>query len=273
MNLLHTYHHLIGDRGRLDESQAHAIVAEAVPHAVTTLGFPPGTALPVVASAVAPEVARGGSIIPAWPVRQADGSVVIEYVDDWGVLLAGLLATRRAVQSEPLLLAQRKWIGIANDVLQLFVVDPPPGSYSMVRHHALMLAAATTWLGATAFGAWRVAHAAAGAAFVRSCDRPLPEAIDAAERGLELLLEDERAHQPVERALSWLDVDPVAGRLYQNYLGAASLGVAAVLGAMPTSDPDRAAWLTHAVKDLHPLPDFNRVWIEECAFVRGGSAA
>jgi hypothetical protein len=252
-----------------------------MPHAVATLGLPPGTVLPVAATVVAPEVARGGSIIPAWPVRQTDGSVVIEHVDDWGALLAGFLAAtgadprsaalRGAGQFESVVLAQRLWIGIANDVLQLFVADPPPGTYSMVRHHALMLAAATAWLGPAAISAWHAAHVAAGAVFVRSCDRPLHDAIEAAERGLEALLDDERAHQPAARALAWLDVDPVAGKLYIDYLGAASLGVAAVLDAMPTSDPHRAAWLTHAAKDLHAQPDFNRVWIEECGFARGGS--
>src|SRR6266508_4278133 len=85
-------------------------------------------------------------------------------------------------------LAQRVWIGIANDVLQLFVADPPPGTYSMVRHHALILAAATAWLGPAATSAWHAAHVAAGATFARSCDRPLLDAIEAAECGLETRL-------------------------------------------------------------------------------------
>jgi hypothetical protein len=229
--------------------------------------------LPVSANAVPPEVARGGSIIPAWPKRQSDGSVVIEYVDDWGALLVGFLSSIGAERSDLGVLVQRVWIGIANDVLQLFVADPPPGTYSMVRHHALMLAAATAWLGPAAISAWHAAHMVAGGAFVRSCDRPLQDSIEAAERGLEILLGDERAHQPAARALAWFDVDPVAGKLYIDYLGAASLGVTAVLDVMPTSDPDQAAWLLHAVKDLHANPDFNRVWIEGCAFTRGGSSA
>jgi len=282
VNLLEAYHRL-GEGGRLGDRRAQAIVAEAMPHAVATLGLPPGTQLPVLAIAVAPDVARGGSIIPAWPMRQADDSVIIEYVDDWGALLAGFLAAtgvdprsaalRGARPSDPVVLAQRVWIGIANDVLQLFVVDPPPGTYSMVRHHALMLAAATAWLGPAAIRSWRAAHRAAGAAFAQSCDRPLHEALEAAERGLETLLDDARAHQPAASALAWLDVDPAAAKLYIDYLGAASLGVAAVLDALPQSDPDQAPWLTHAVKDLHANPDFNRAWIEEWAFARGGSSA
>jgi len=273
VSLLQAYQRLGDDGRRLEERRAQAIVAEAMPHAVATLALPAGTVLPVSATAVAPEAARGGSIIPAWPMRQVDGSVVIEYVDDWGALLAGFLSITAVDKSDSTILAQRVWIGIANDVLQLFVTDPPPGTYSMVRHHALMLATATAWLGPAAIGAWHAVHVAAGAAFVRSCDRPLHEAIEAAERGLERLLEDERAHQPAARALAWLDVDLVAGRRYIDFLGAASLGVAAVLDALPGPDPDRAAWLTYAVKDLHANPDFNRVWIEECAFARGGSSA
>jgi hypothetical protein len=273
VSLLEAYQRLDDDGRRLEAHRAHAIVAEAMPHAVATLGLPAGTQLPVLASAVAPEAARGGSLIPAWPMRQPDGSVVIEYVADWGALLTGFLAATGARQFDSVTLAQRVWIGMANDVLQLFVADPPPGTYSMVRHHALMLATATAWLGAEAISAWRAAHVAAGAAFARSCDRPVDEAIEAAERGLETLLDDERAHQPAARALAWLDVDPIAGKRYREYLGAASLGVAAVLDALPTSDPDQAAWLTLAVKDLHADPDFNRAWIAECAYARGGSSA
>jgi len=265
----------------VDAPRAQAIVAEATPYAVATLGRPVGTVLPVSTIMVAPEVARGGSIIPAWPIRQADGSVVIEYVEDWSALLAGLLAAmcadprsaalRGAWQADPVVLAQRVWIGIANDVLQLFVADPPPGTYSMVRHHALMLAAATAWLGPAPIRTWQAAHVAAGASFVRSCDRPLHAAIQVAEDGLQTLLDDDRAHQPAARTLAWLDGDPVARKRYIDYLGAASLGVAAVLGAMPDSDLDRAGWFTHAVMDLHANPDFNRGWIEECAFACGGS--
>src|SRR5207248_10822386 len=100
-----------------------------------------------------------------------------------------------------------------------------------------------------AMSGWHTAHLAAGGACVRSSGRPLHAAIDAAERGLEVLLQDERAHQPAARALAWLDVDSAAGKLYSDYLCAASLGVAAVLDAMPRSNPERTAWLTHAVQD------------------------
>src|SRR5438128_2281307 len=83
------------------------------------------------------------------------------------------------------------------------------------------LAAATAWLGPAALSAWQAAHADAGRGFLRSCERPLAEAIETAERGLQTLLEDERAHTAAPRALAWLDADSAARKLYLDYLGAA----------------------------------------------------
>src|SRR5258708_31483452 len=102
--------------------------------------------------------------------------------------------------------------------------------------------------------AWRAAQVAAGAAFLRSCDGPLHDAIEAAERGLEALLDDERAHQPAAHALAWLDVDPVAGKLYIDFFGAASPGVAPGLGAKPPSHPAHAVVLTPPRKEPPAQP-------------------
>ena len=46
VSLLETYHRLVRDGGRLGVRRAQAIVAEAMPHAVATLGRPAGTVLP-----------------------------------------------------------------------------------------------------------------------------------------------------------------------------------------------------------------------------------
>src|SRR5689334_15529357 len=75
---------------RLDEEAANAIVAAARPHAEGLLLPPSQDAqrIQVAARRVLPSDARGGSLIPAWPIRQADGSVTIEFVEDWGVMLA-----------------------------------------------------------------------------------------------------------------------------------------------------------------------------------------
>jgi hypothetical protein len=269
MTLLHTYHQL-GSAATLHPEQADRIVAEAMPHAVTALGRPKGESLPVRAACVGEEAARGGSLIPAWPIRQPDGSVVIEYVADWGALLAGWLSAvaepHRRLAQDLVDSGQRVWIGIANDVLQLFVVDPPGDSYSMVRHHALMLAAATTWLVPDAIRAWGNAHASAARGFLRRhSDQPLWTAIDIVERGLSALLLEPRSHQPAPRALAWLDADAAARARYVDYMAAASLGVAAVLEALQSSGEAVDVWLPRAAADLHPDPAFNHTWIEDSA--------
>ena len=177
----------------------------------------------MAARRVRPADALGGSLIPAWPIRAEDGSVSIEYVPDWGVLLAGwseAAAPSDEASTDPdldptldptldpafnldglLASGDRLWVGIANDVLQKFVPDPPDGTYSMVRHHALMLGAATLWLGAERARLWQRAHTVAARAFLRRLNGgSLWAAVEAAEQGLAALLADPRAKSEPEIA-------------------------------------------------------------------------
>jgi hypothetical protein len=263
------YRHL-GDAVHVSPALADRIVKEAKPSAAAALGR--GVELDVTARRIEPEQARGGSLIPAWPLRAPSGAVTIEFVNDWGVLLAGWLSCieprERDIAERLVRAGQRVWIGIANDVLQLFVTNPPPGSYSMVRHHALMLTAATLWLGPEAVLDWRAAHTAAARAFVRGHGvAGLWDAIAAAERGLDSLLADSRARQPSPQALAWLEADGAARLTYQAFLGAASLGVAAALLAFEESRmPAAGVWLRQALI-AHAEADFNRAWID--AYARG----
>jgi hypothetical protein len=248
--------------------RAAQILAEAKPHAAFLLGG--GVDLPVRAALRTAETAHGGSLIPAWPQRDRDGSVTIEYVEDWGALLAGWVSSVQPAEQdlavELVTSGQRVWIGIANDVLQLFVPDPPEGSYSMVRHHALMLVSATLWLGTDAVRRWRVAHASSASAFLeRHADEPLWTAIDTAEHGLADVLRDPRCRQAAPRALVWLDTDESARQPYVDYLGAASLGVLAVLDVLEDSHMAASVWLQCAVSEWHADAEFNRAWIETCA--------
>jgi hypothetical protein len=136
----------------------------------------------------------------------------------------------------------------------------------MIRHHALMLAAATTWLGPQATRAWTTVHASAARGFLRrNAHQPLWRAIETAEQGLTGLLLDGRSRQPAGRALAWLEADADAGSRYVDYLAAASLGVMAVLEAPQVSGVAEDTWLAHAVAELHSDPEFNRDWIEDCA--------
>src|SRR4051794_34675775 len=80
----------LGSAGCLSQADADAIVAAAKPRALAALGRGGESpeALPVAARLVEPAEQRGGSLIPAWPERRPDESVVIEFVADWGVMLA-----------------------------------------------------------------------------------------------------------------------------------------------------------------------------------------
>jgi hypothetical protein len=252
----------LGAAARLSPELASRIVAEAKPHASALLAR---EELDVVARQVPPQNARGGSLIPAWPLRNASGGVTIEYVADWGALLAGWLSCLQPAEREMVDLRQRVWIGIANDVLQLFVIDPPAGRYSMVRHHALMLAAATLWLGPSAARNWQLAHERAARGFLERCAIDgLWTAVDAAERGLDGLLANTRCRQPVGDVLAWLDSDSAARAAYTSFLGAASLGVAAALAAFVDSRLSAHDWLQQALV-LHARRDFNRDWMERLA--------
>ena len=261
----------------LDEARANAIVEAARPLAAGLLRpeVVPPDGLPVRARLVDPSVARGGSLIPAWPLRDDAGGVTIEFVADWGAMLAAWCAS---VEDAPaggpsvadlhalVRSSERVWVGIANDVLQLFVPDPPAGTYSMVRHHALMLGAATLWLGAERARLWQDAHAAVARAFLRRhAGGDLWDAVDAAERGLAPLLADPRAHRLAAEVVDWLDADEAAAAAVREYLGAASLGIAALLATAPTGDP--VPWLHRLIYEEHPMPDFNRDRVE--AFAAG----
>jgi len=268
-----TAYNNLGASRLLDNERARLIIDAARPHALASLGREnePADSLNVSAVRAAPSHARGGSVIPAWPSRESDGSVRIEFVSDWGAMLAAwraaldVTADQAADIDQLLQSGERLWIGIANDVLQMYVVDPPPGTYSMVRHHGLMLAAATLWLGHARAERWRAAHECAAIGFLRRvAARPLWQAIDEAERGLNDLLAAPEAHAAAFDVVDWLDADPSARASYMDYLGAASLGVAALL-ADHAADMHPADWLRRSVHAGHPQPDFNRLPIERFA--------
>jgi hypothetical protein len=270
---LRGYYDLLGAAARLDEARANEIVRAARPSAEALLKPRPDIegGLRVSARLVQPATARGGSLIPAWPLRGADGGVTIEHVGDWGAMLAGWCATlddpgvAAAGLVQLIESGERQWVGIANDVLQLYVPDPPAGTYSMVRHHALMLVAATLWLGPERARLWLDAHSTVARAFLgRLGGRDLWAAVESAERGIATLLADPRARLPADEAVAWLDSDPDAAAMYREYLGAASLGLAALLATAPDGHAT-TAWLQSCIYDEHPSPDFNRDRIEAFA--------
>ena len=273
MSLLARYRRL-RHAAQLDEDRANEIVRTARPYAAALLEptVPDAGALHVTARCIDPAVATGGSLIPAWPIRREDGSVTIEFVADWGVLLTGWSAATGTSDDPTLDIdalignGDRLWVGIANDVLQMYVPDPPAGTYSMVRHHALMLGAATLWLGPDRADRWQHAHTLAARAFLRRLGgSSLWDAIRSAEQRLATLLADRRGRARPEDVLRWLDDDREAATAYRDFHGAASLGIAALLATAPTH-ASITGWLRDLVQDEHPRPAFNCDRIE--AFAR-----
>jgi hypothetical protein len=65
-----------------------------------------------------------------------------------------------------------------------------------------------------------------------------------------------------------LDTDPASARVYREYIGAASLGIAALMVSAPDA-LDVDCWLASLIYDAHPAPEFNRDRIE--AFARQSS--
>lgn len=277
-SIIATYHAL-RPYAIMDEARTRRIVAEAEPFAIAALAGleQPPASLQVTTRLVEPRSARGGLLVPAWPFRQDDGSVVIEFVADWGVMLAAWCcsidepAEARALIDDLARSGERPWMGIANDVMQLYVPDPPAESYSMVRHHALMLACATLWLGAERSRLWHQAHVYTARSFLRKLGgRPLWEGVARAERALDDLLSDPRAKGSQEAALAWLAEDTEAAEAYTIYLTAGSLGIAALLDTVP--EGDTVEWQRSGIRDGHPRPDFNRAEIEAFARSQQGQA-
>ncbi len=261
----------LGTAGLVSEEAGVRAGAEAMPHALRALAEVADIPrpLPVTVRLVAPETAVGGIIVPAWPLRVDDGSVVIEIVEDWGVILAAWRTWMQApawdadAMDELCASGERPWVGVANDVMQLYVPAPPEGDYSMIRHHGLMLGGATLWLGAERRQLWQRGHGYSAQTFLRQLNgQPLWPAVAEAEAGIAVLLADPRAKQPAAKVIDWLEADPAAAKAFAAYLACSSLGIVAL---METAPEDYEAWLSEAVARRHPQADFNRVEIEAYA--------
>jgi hypothetical protein len=148
----------------VSQDRAEAIVAQAQPPAQSLLADPaahvgPDGQLPIQPRLIPAESARYGYLLPVWP-EPDKRPVPLYIVPNYGLMTylwrrsIGEPASEYALAEERFLSGERIWVGLANDVLQSFVPDPPAGTYRMYRHHALMLFCATTWLPAPARAGW-----------------------------------------------------------------------------------------------------------------------
>lgn len=127
-----------------------------------------------------PSDAAFGSFMLSWLVPQGE-DVELNHLPDGRFFLRLLrLAYRPLLDREPdlrlcLLDGSRLELAFTNDVLQAQAAGPL-GSYSMVRHHALVLHAATRWLDDPARGRWlRIYEECANGLVSRRSMRPSVE--------------------------------------------------------------------------------------------------
>ena len=232
--------------------------------------------LPVYPLVVPAAGARYGYLLPAWPELDKR-PVPIYAVPSFGLMAylwrqgIGEAADERAAVDERFLSGERLWVGLANDVLQPFVPDPPPGTYRMYRHHALMLFTATTWLPTAQRDGWlalygRGARTAIARYGLAALDDPIPW-MD--ERDLQATSFYEeygptvRDDASIRRFLQ--DRDGLAR--YAGFAALSTIGIAALAAAHAQLPEDqRHGWLRAQVNEEHRRPDFLEATIR--AFLR-----
>lgn len=136
------------------------IVRASVVSDEPTLLWPPT----VVSVEVGEVPGEYGPMMPAWPVTRG-GLHQVRCLSEWGGYLSLLGETyaphsekATAILNTPQGRRDRIAVGVMNDVLQVQMPSVPAKRYSMIRHHALMLLAATEWLPAERPAVWRVAY-------------------------------------------------------------------------------------------------------------------
>ncbi len=255
----------------VSQERAEAIVAQAQLPAQGLLAdlaahVGPDGLLPVQPRVVPVDSARYGYLLPAWP-EPDKRPVPLFVVPNYGLmsylwrLSIGEPPGEQTLVEERFLSGERIWVGLANDVLQPFVPDPPAGGYRMYRHHALMLFCATTWLPPSARDGWFALYDWGGrAAVTRHALRDLADPIpwmDAADQEASAFYArmgpSVRDDATVRAFLE--DADQLAE--YERFFALSNIGIAA-LGRVYQRLPEaeRQSWLREQVNEGHKQAGF-----------------
>lgn len=142
----------------LDVAQAHAWMAQTrgrVKALLPTEVHAGVDAVELVHSG--PETSPYGWCLGSWIDFEA-GRYVLRAIPNWAVPMSfSLVHLPESMLAErgQRIVAARLRIGVTNDLWQPFVRGPAaPAVYSMIRHHALMLAGAWSWLGPEERALW-----------------------------------------------------------------------------------------------------------------------
>ncbi|MGC8488481.1 MAG: hypothetical protein ACP5QO_09735 [Clostridia bacterium] len=99
-----------------------------------------------------------GWSVGSW-IEEERGVPVVHVLPDWSIPLAFTFGQLPEHLTDPAILGRmvkaRLRMGVAADVWEPFVPQPPSTHYSLVRHPALMMAGSWSWLGVTERELWR----------------------------------------------------------------------------------------------------------------------
>jgi len=251
-------------------ARAAAIVTEAQPLAQALLAdrashVGSNGLLPVEPRLIPAERGRYGYLLPAWP--EPDKRPVPLYLMPSFGLLAylwrgsiGEPEDERAAVTARFLSGERLWVGLANDVLQPFVPDPPPGTYRMYRHHALMLYCATTWLPPASRDGWlRLYNHGARWAIAHHglvAKRDPIAWLDAADERASAFYDRYGAQVCTEDAVRAFLAEPEHAE-YTLFFNVSNIGIAALAAqSRQQAASDQQEWLRHMVNVAHADSDF-----------------
>ena len=259
------------------QSAIDEMVAFAKPRALAVLG-PRGAEvmvdgeLPVYGEIIPVSRGQFGQLMSAWPAVEAR-PIPIYVLENWGFFLY-LLRTKigepdgQADAVDSLFAnGSRIRVGVTNDVLQGFVIDPPKGMYRMCRHHGFMLMTATLWLDTALAHRWFQAYTWSAQSFIRQFDLkrmsdPIAWLDDAERQVFQIFRTIGPSTGDDDGCRTFLENRPVLDAL-EPYFGGSSLAIAALYREYrDVPSEGRSAWYIDTALRRHADPRFNAAQIE-----------
>lgn len=205
-----------------------------------------------------------GSLMLTWPQQNGHEALINHLVDcrDFLGLYDLMLRDLPDEHGYRRVLADgtRLQVAVTNDVLQI-LAPGPSGSYSMIRHHALMFFAAHQWLPAAERARWdSLYHASvtpAVSGYRASNHAPgVRSYLDRLERSAFAALE-RLADAPRRAGVTQFDRSEDDVRVVLSYLHAANAAVAVLIDAHKAVAPsDRHGWLVDQLSQAYRTDDF-----------------
>ncbi len=210
-----------------------------------------------------------GLFMSAWPQWHGD-HVYIYYLQDWTLSIAlqhkvfGFAWKAEPALERAFYDRSRLEVGIMNDVLQCFVLDPPAGTYSMIRHHALMLFEATLWLEPEKKTRWVTLYKNIAVRAQETWPREnLQQYLQNRETVAFEIFQERREESLVPRQLQQLLSNPEVVKPVLDYLEAAAVAVGVLAWGYSRVIPEEQdQWLRQHIWEHHRHSDYQLAAME-----------